>query len=73
MSNNVVLNRVAEYRKKQGLTQKELAELAGLGLSTIKRIESGSNKIRIDRAMRVADALNVDIHEVFYLSVKDTE
>lgn len=37
---NIVASRIKQLRKEKGITQSELAEGSGLGLSTIKQYES---------------------------------
>ena len=47
-SNNTIISglgkRYAEYRKRMGYTQKEIAEQTGLSIFTISSFESGSSK-----------------------------
>ena len=54
------LARLREWREAQGLTQKELAERAGIGLVTPARIEGGQGTTP-RTARKIADALGVDI------------
>lgn len=51
-------------RHQLGLTQSDLALLAGVGRSTVQSIESGKNTIQLDGASAVADALGCDIRLV---------
>ena len=41
----VFAHRMKEERKKQGLKQEDLADLANVSMDTIKRYESGSKEI----------------------------
>ena len=50
---------LAFYRAKKGLTQRQLADLAGLSWSQISRYESGAVKPRLSALMRLADALGI--------------
>ncbi len=50
---------VKNTRKKQRLTQVELADLAGIGTATLKRIESGSKDVTFNNLMSVLDALGI--------------
>jgi predicted transcriptional regulator len=52
---------VAEQRKAQGLSQKELAELTGTTQSAIARLESGGRPPRIDTLLRIAEALDCEL------------
>ncbi len=54
-------NRVREYRHRSGLTQQELADLAGLHRSYIGEIELGRRNITLDNATKIAKALNVSL------------
>ena len=50
-------NIVRRERKKQGLTQAELAEKAGVSTMTIRRYESGDRKPRLEEAIKIAGTL----------------
>ena len=50
---------IKERREKLGLTQKELAEKAGITQSFLCDIEQGRSKPSIDTAVKIADALNI--------------
>jgi transcriptional regulator with XRE-family HTH domain len=52
--------RVREARKRRGMTQRELADAAGLSLSAVKKIEQGTlSQLRLETAHRIATALGV--------------
>jgi DNA-binding XRE family transcriptional regulator len=53
---------VAERRAALGLSQRELARLVGTTQSAIARLESGGRPPRIDTLLRIADALECDLH-----------
>lgn len=48
-------------RKQSGLTQIELAQLAGVGKTTIYDIEKGKVSIRFDTLCKVLEVLNIHI------------
>ncbi len=53
-------DRVREARKRRGMTQRELADAAGLSLSAVKKIEQGTlGRLRLETAHRIAVALGV--------------
>lgn len=57
-------NRVREYRKKQGLTQTDLASRAKLNIRQLQKIESGEAKtenITLKTIQAIAQALDVKI------------
>ena len=47
-------------RKKQGMTQAELAEKAGVSTMTIRRYESGDRKPRFEEVLKISDALSIN-------------
>lgn len=51
---------IATHRKKANLDQVELAEKAGVSLSTVRAVEGGRN-VTLRLLLRVATALNVHI------------
>ncbi|MBY6414093.1 helix-turn-helix transcriptional regulator [Rhodococcus sp. BP-252] len=51
-------------RLQLGLTQSDLALLAGVGRSTIQSIESGKSTVQLDGSRAVADALGCDLRLV---------
>ena len=57
-----IAGEVAERRAAQGLSQRELAGLVGTTQSAIARLESGGRPPRIDTLLRIANALDADLH-----------
>ena len=49
---------IKEIRKWRGLTQRELAEAAGVRLATISDIESGKANFQFNTLVKIATALN---------------
>ncbi len=49
------------HRKKAGLSQAELGELAGLGKTVIFDIEKGKLSVRFDTLIKVMEVLNIQI------------
>ncbi|MFI5343367.1 MAG: helix-turn-helix domain-containing protein [Chlamydiales bacterium] len=47
------------HRKQSGLSQTELAKLAGLGKTVIFDIEKGKSTIRVDTLLKVLNVLNI--------------
>ena len=53
---------ISRYRKQQDMTQKELAEKAGIDLFTLSKIETGATpNPTIETMKRIADALDVSV------------
>lgn len=55
---------VLAARKRQGLTQEELAMAAGVSTRTVHRVENAHPTLRIDSALKVLDALGISIRLV---------
>ena len=56
---------VAAHRRRQGMTQQVLADLAGLSPTMIVRIEGGSSGARFPNIEKIAQALEVDPGDLF--------
>jgi transcriptional regulator with XRE-family HTH domain len=61
----MVNNRIAHFRKAQGLTQRALAAKVGTSQQQIQRIEAGVQSARLDLAAKIADALAMRLADVF--------
>ena len=62
----IIADNVRLYRKRENLTQMELAELAELSLDSIKRLEGGKRTMSLDNFLRVADALHIPMSYLLY-------
>lgn len=62
----VIADNVRICRKKEHLTQMELAERAQMSLDTIKRIESGKTSMSLQNFLKLADALRVSLPRLLY-------
>lgn len=58
-------NKIEWYRKKQGLTQVELAELLEVSRQTIGSLENGRYNPSILLAFKIAKIFNVTIEDIF--------
>lgn len=47
------------YRKQSGLTQLELAKLAGVGKTVVFDIEKGKLSVQIDTLLKILQVLNI--------------
>ena len=57
---NKIIASIVKARKKQSLSQKELAKILGTTQSVISRIENGTSRhITLDYLMRVVSALGI--------------
>lgn len=61
-------NTVQEHRKNNQLTQVELAEVVGVTRQTIISIEKGNYIPSVALALKLANALNTSVEELFLLT-----
>jgi y4mF family transcriptional regulator len=54
-------NIVRYYRKHSGLSQRELARLAGVGKTVVFDIEKGKETTQLNSLLKVLDTLNIHI------------
>ena len=57
-----IADKVADRRLAMNMSQRELAELCGTTQSSIARLERGGRPPRIDTLLRIAEALDCDLH-----------
>lgn len=57
-------NKMLSFRKHLGLTQAQVAEIAGLSDRTYADIERGTVNMRIETILRICDALQITPDEV---------
>ena len=60
--------KIKKERKKQGLTQKFLAEKSGMNRSSLMRIEKSERNPTIISLYKIAKVLQVEIHELINLN-----
>ena len=48
-------------RKKLGYTQKQISELSGLSASFISDVENGKPTIELDKAIKLANVLGINL------------
>ncbi len=57
------MNEIAEtvhyYRKQSGLSQQELAKLAGVGKTVVFDIEKGKETVQLNTLLKILDILNI--------------
>jgi|GEM_PF-1025038 len=56
---------LAAHRKRQGLTQEQLAERAAISIDTVRKLEGGSSGASFPMMERIAAALELDPAELF--------
>jgi y4mF family transcriptional regulator len=52
---------IRTHRKKSGLTQLELADLAGVGKTVIFDVEKGKLSVQLDTLLKILGVLNITI------------
>ena len=57
--------RLREERLRQGLTQTQLAEMAGVSRQLVGAVETGRHLPRVDAALGLAQALSIDVTALF--------
>lgn len=58
---------IARLRRERGLTQAQLAEAVRIHKRGIIRVEQGSTSLTVDVLSRMADALGIQLSELFRL------
>ena len=57
--------RIKELRKSKNITQEQLVELIGSDTNNLSRIENGKKFMSAEKLYKIANALDVDIKELF--------
>jgi len=68
---DILQTRIAEFRKKSGVTQEELADAVNVTRQTIISLESGKYKSSLVLAHKLAQFFNVTIEEMFVFDKED--
>ena len=61
MTSEEIANMVVYYRKRSGLSQQELAQLAGVGKTAVFDIEKAKQTIQLNTLLNVLDTLNIQM------------
>jgi len=67
MEHKSVGNNLKELRTKLGMTQAELAEQVGIARVSIVAIENGRFIPTVETALRISQATNTSIENIFWL------
>ena len=60
-SSNLIGDAVRFHRRRSGLSQHTLADLAGIGKTSVFDIEKGKSTVRLATLMAVLNVLNMDL------------
>lgn len=58
---SIIGKEIRERRKELGITQPELAELAGVNVNTVVRLERGVTNPTLDVLVRIGEALGMEV------------
>lgn len=61
---HIIGNKLQAFRKRSGMTQAEVAEVAGVSDRTYADIERGTVNMRVETLLRICDALHITPDEV---------
>ena len=50
-----------DARRRQGLTQQQLAGLTGVAQPTVSNVERGAKRVSVDTILRLSAALNLEL------------
>ena len=64
---DLVANRVEEFRTESNITRQELAEQVGVHYQTIGYIERGEYSPSLVLALKIAEALDSSIEDLFWI------
>ena len=56
--------RLSGIREKRGLSQTQLADMAGIGRAHLSQIENGAVAVRVDTLYAIAQALDMTLEEM---------
>lgn len=58
----MLLNKLRERRESLQVTQEVLAELSGVGLRTLKQLESGKGNPTLSTLQKIAEVLGMEVN-----------
>lgn len=58
---NLIGQQICERRKDLNITQAKLAQLAGIGLNSLSRLESGKGNPTLKSLQKIADILGFEL------------
>ena len=61
MPSDNIATLVHDYRKHSGLSQHELAKLAGVGKTVVFDIEKGKTTVQLNTLLKILDVLNIQM------------
>lgn len=61
---------IRDARKKSGLTQQQLARLAGVGKTVVFDIEKGKETVQLNTLLKILDVLNIQMKLESYHAIE---
>ncbi|MEK7720406.1 MAG: helix-turn-helix transcriptional regulator [Bacteroidota bacterium] len=61
MTNEELIQTIKERKEILAVNQEYLAELSGVGIATLKRLESGKGNITLKNLQKIADVLGLEV------------
>jgi transcriptional regulator with XRE-family HTH domain len=61
MTNDEIIKVIKERKDILKITQEYLAELAEVGIATLKRLESGKGNLTLNNLQKIADVLGMEL------------
>ena len=61
MTPDTIAETIRYFRKRSGLTQRQLAVLAGVGKTAVFDIERGKPTVQLNTLLKVLDVLNIQL------------
>ncbi|HEX5380593.1 MAG TPA: helix-turn-helix transcriptional regulator [Phenylobacterium sp.] len=71
-SDVMVGRRLRQIRQSKGFSLDALASLIGVSFQQIQKYEQGTNRLSVSTLMRIADALQVSVHEFLDFDIAAT-
>ncbi|WP_409347306.1 helix-turn-helix domain-containing protein [Paenibacillus sp. MBLB4367] len=65
--------RIRDIRKQNGYSQEKLGEIGGFHFSYIGQVERGEKNISLLNLAKIAQALGINLHELFAFQSKEAE
>jgi transcriptional regulator with XRE-family HTH domain len=56
-----IISSIKKRREELNITQEDLAELSGIGLRTLKGLESGKSNPTLETLTKIADVLGMEV------------
>jgi y4mF family transcriptional regulator len=61
MNSKILAKIIHEHRKQSGLSQQELAKLAGVGKTVVFDVEKGKDTVKLKTLLKILEVLNIKL------------